>query len=475
MIGANKLENIRKRLKNHDQSHLLAFWEHLDVAHRQSLVAQIERLDFDKIDRWVARLVTEFLPSPVPQDLTPAPFYSVTAVDSHQQRKYDQAREFGRKLISAGKVAPFVVAGGQGTRLGFDGPKGGFAITPVQNKTLFQIFAETIVEASGRYGIALPWYVMTSPLNHDQTRDIFQRNHYFGLDKNDVFIFEQGTLPNFGFDGRILLADNATLSSSPDGHGGSLKALFQSGALAHMKERGAEFISYFQVDNPLVNILDPLFIGLHALDRAEMSSKAVLKNRPKEKVGNFCLADGKLTVIEYSDLPDEIAQKRRPDGTLLFQLGSIAIHIINTAFVEKLNTRGFQLPPHRAVKKIPCVDESGNQVEPAGPNGIKLETFVFDALPLACRSVTLQTPRAEEFGPVKNATGTDSVETARQLMVARAADWLESAGVNIPRKPDGSPDCLIEIAPGFALERSDIKEKLHQVPEIKPGDNLYLG
>jgi UDP-N-acetylglucosamine/UDP-N-acetylgalactosamine diphosphorylase len=475
MIGANKLENTRKRLKTHDQGHLLAFWERLDVAQRHSLVAQIERLDFDKIDRWVARLVTEFLPSPVPQDLTPAPFYSVTAVDSHQQRKYDQAREFGRNLISAGKVAPFVVAGGQGTRLGFDGPKGDFAITPVQNKTLFQIFAETIVEASGRYGIALPWYVMTSPLNHDQTRDIFQRNHYFGLDKNDVFIFEQGTLPNFGFDGRILLADNATVACSPDGHGGSLKALFQSGALAHMKERGAEFISYFQVDNPLVNILDPLFIGLHALDRAEMSSKAVLKTGPREEVGNFCIADGKLTVIEYSDLPDELAEKRRPDGTLLFQLGSIAIHIINTAFVDKLNTRGFQLPLHRAVKKIPCVDESGNQVEPAEPNGIKLESFVFDALPLACRSVILQTPRAEEFGPVKNAIGTDSVDTARQLMVARAADWLESAGVNIPRKPNGSPDCLIEIAPGFALGRDDLKKKLHQIPEIKPGDKLYLG
>jgi UDP-N-acetylglucosamine/UDP-N-acetylgalactosamine diphosphorylase len=475
MIGANRLENIRKRLRTHDQTHLLAFWEHLDVAQRQSLVAQIERLDFDKIDRWVARLVRECRPSPVPQDLTPTPFYSLTPVDSQQQRKFAEAREFGRNLISTGKVAPFVVAGGQGTRLGFDGPKGDFPITPVKNKTLFRVFADTIAEASRRYGIALPWYVMTSPLNHDKIRDVFRSSDYFGLDRNDVFIFEQGTLPNFGFDGRILLADKATIACSPDGHGGSLKALLHSGALAHMKERGAEFISYFQVDNPLVNILDPLFVGLHALDGAEMSSKAVTKTRPKEKVGNFCLADGKLTVIEYSDLPDELAEKRGPDGSLLFQLGSIAIHIINTAFVEKLNAKGFQLPLHRAVKKILCVDESGNQVEPAEPNGIKLETFVFDALPLALRSVILQTPRAEEFGPVKNATGTDSVDTARQLMVARAADWLESAGVDIPRRPDGSPDCLIEIAPGFALERSDIKEKLHQVPEIKPGDKLYLG
>ncbi|MHC4624967.1 MAG: UTP--glucose-1-phosphate uridylyltransferase [Planctomycetota bacterium] len=474
MVDENKLDNITKKLNNHDQGHLLAFWESLDVAQRQSLVTQIDNLDLDEIDRWVARFVKEAHPPVLPHQLDPPASYSPQPADAEQQRRYDRARELGRELISAGKVAPFVVAGGQGTRLGFDGPKGDFPITPLKNKTLFRVFAETIAEASRRYGIALPWYVMTSPLNHDQTRDTFRSNDYFGLDKNEVFVFQQGTLPNFGFDGRILLADKATIACSPDGHGGSLKALFHSGALAHMKERRIEFISYFQIDNPLVNIFDALFIGLHALDGAEMSSKAVVKTAPKEKVGNFCLADGKLTVIEYSDLPDELAEKRCTDGSLLFQLGSIAIHITNTAFVEKLNAGGFSLPLHRAVKKIPCVDESGNRAEPAEPNGIKLETFVFDALPLAGRSVILQTPRAEEFGPLKNATGTDSVETARQLIVARAADWLESAGVCIPRKPDGSPDCLIEIGPAFALERDDIKRKLNRIPEINPGDKLYL-
>jgi UDP-N-acetylglucosamine/UDP-N-acetylgalactosamine diphosphorylase len=142
--------------------------------------------------------------------------------------------------------------------------------------------------------------------------------------------------------------------------------------------------------------------------------------------------------------------------------------------VEKLNAKGFSLPLHRAVKRIPHIDEQGNFIDPAEPNGIKLETFVFDALPLASRSIILQTSRQQEFGPVKNATGTDSVETARQMMTARAADWLESAGVNIPRKPDGAPDCLIEIAPSFALEKDDITQKLHQGPEIKPGDKLFL-
>jgi UDP-N-acetylglucosamine/UDP-N-acetylgalactosamine diphosphorylase len=233
-------------------------------------------------------------------------------------------------------------------------------------------------------------------------------------------------------------------------------------------------VSYFQVDNPLINIFDPLFIGLHALDKAEMSSKALIKTGPYEKVGNFCLVDGKVTVIEYSDFLDELAQRRKPDGSLIFELGSIAIHIINRAFVERLNVGGFSLPLHKAVKNIPHIDEHGELVEPAEPNGIKLESFVFDALPLASKSIILQTVRSEEFAPTKNATGVDSVETTKRMMVARAADWLESAGLTIPKKPDGSIDCVLEIAPVFAPEKDDIKEKLYQIPQIKPGDKIYL-
>jgi UDP-N-acetylglucosamine/UDP-N-acetylgalactosamine diphosphorylase len=197
----------------------------------------------------------------------------------------------------------------------------------------------------------------------------------------------------------------------------------------------------------------------------------LIKAGPKEKVGNFCLVDGRVTVIEYSDLPDELAEKRNPDGSLVFELGSIAIHIINRSFVESLNADDFSLPLHKAIKKIQHVDEKGNAV---GTEGVKLESFVFDALPLATKSVILQTIRSEEFAPTKNATGVDSAETSRQMMVDRTADWLESAGVTVPRKPDGSVDCLLEIAPSFALEKEDIKEKLNQIPKIKPGAKVYL-
>jgi UDP-N-acetylglucosamine/UDP-N-acetylgalactosamine diphosphorylase len=464
-------ENTEKMLKKHGQSHLLTFWDELDTDQKSSLLAQIRQLDFEKIDEWV----DQFIKNPdfiaLKRDLIPASSYEPEPADPQIQKKYTEAVKTGRDLIRRGKVAAFVVAGGQGTRLGFDGPKGNFPISPVTNKTLFQIFAEIISTVSKKFQTTCPWYIMTSPLNYAETADIFRSNDYYGLGKENVFIFQQGTLPNFSRDGKILLADKDTIACSPDGHGGSIKALYKSGAVEDMKKRGVEFLSYWQVDNPLINIFDPLFIGLHVLDQAEMSSKALIKTGPKEKIGNFCLIDGKINIIEYSDLPDELAEKKNPDGSYVFQLGSIAIHIINRSFVEKLNTGDVSLPLHRAVKKIRYIDKHGNLIE---SKGIKLESFVFDAVPLASNSIILQTVRSEEFAPTKNATGVDSAESARQMIVDRAANWLESAGVTIPRKKDGSPDCLLEIAPSFALEKEDVKSNLSRIPPIKPKDKIYL-
>jgi UDP-N-acetylglucosamine/UDP-N-acetylgalactosamine diphosphorylase len=475
MAGHNDIESIRQQLREHHQEHLLAFWPQLDSRQRQELLDQIRELDLAKIDDWVEHLVKNTpAPAVATKDFKPAPSYSPEPRNAAQRRKYKDAIELGEKLISQGKVAALTVAGGQGTRLGFDGPKGSFPISPIKHKTLFRLFAETIQAITQRYGAACPWYIMTSPMNHAQTVAIFKTDNYYGLDAQDVFIFQQGTLPNFAFDGRILLEDKARIAHSPDGHGGCIRALDRSGALADMKKRGVKYISYWQVDNPLVRLFDPLFIGLHAMDEAEMSSKAVIKNSPKEKVGNFCLVDGKMTVIEYSDLPDELAEKHRPDGSLAFKLGSIAIHVISTRFVEKLNVEDYSLPLHRAVKKISHIDLQGNRIEPKQPNGVKLESFIFDALPLAKESIIIEILRREQFAPVKNATGEDSVETTRRMMVERAAAWLESAGVKVPRKPDGSADCIIEMAPSFALDRQDVPTKRDRIPPIKPGDRLYL-
>ena len=464
-------DDVKELLASHGQSHLLAFWDQLDSAQKQELLEQIQGLDFRKIDLWIKDFVKNPASASISGDFERANSYKPFPVGSEQTRKYTEAVRLGKKLISDGKVAAFVVAGGQGTRLGFDGPKGNYPISPVKKKTLFRIFAETIAAVSKKYGAKCPWYIMTSPLNHTQTVEVFKENDYYGLGKENVFIFQQGVLPNFSKDGRILLADKGKLSCSPDGHGGSLNALAASGALNDMKKRGVEYISYWQVDNSMINIFDPLFIGLHVLDEAEMSSKALIKTGPEEKIGNFCLLNDKVNVIEYSDMPDELAEKRNPDGSLVFELGSIAIHIINRTFVEKLTSGDISLPLHKAVKKIPNIDENGN---PVVSEGIKLESFVFDALPLASKSIILQTIRDQEFAPAKNATGVDSAESARQMNIERAAGWLESAGVTVPRKKDGSADCLIEIAPGFALDKEEVKAKPAQIPQIKPGDEIYL-
>ncbi|OHB50050.1 MAG: hypothetical protein A2Y10_13950 [Planctomycetes bacterium GWF2_41_51] len=467
-------EQTLEKSKKHNQQHLLTFWNELDESSREKLLDQIGQIDFNSLDSKIQEYVKNSAPTKLPSKIEPAPVYPAIPQTPEHKEKFAKAKKLGEELLSKGKVAAFVVAGGQGTRLGFDGPKGDFKVSPIKNKTLFQIFAESIKAAGIKYGFQPHWYIMTSPLNDEPTRKIFKSNNFYGLKEQNVFFFQQGTEVNYSTDGKILLAEKDTLATSPDGHGGSLKALYKSGAVAEMKKLGIEHISYFQVDNPLINIFDPLFIGLHAIDDAEMSSKYLTKCEPLEKVGNFCLGDGKVTVIEYSDLPDELAYKKNPDGSLVFALGSIAIHIISRTFIERLNAKGFALPYHRAVKKIPYVDTtSGKIIKPEKPNGIKLETFVFDALPLAKESIILETIRSDEFAPVKNAEGADSPAVTKRMMVERAAEWLENAGIKIPKKPDGSIDCQIEIAPSFALSAEDIASKKINL-KIESGQKVYL-
>lgn len=475
MMQLDNVDKVKEALLACGQEHLLTFWDELGPAQRQHLLDQIGELDMKKIPRWVRDTVKNESPLEVPKEFDPAPSYPPTPQTPVQEKKYAQARQIGEGLLRQGKVAGFVVAGGQGTRLGFDGPKGNYPTSPIRKKTLFQIFAETIAAARKKYNSILPWLVMTSPLNHQATKEIFEANDYYGLGADTVIIFQQGTMPNFDFDGRIFLAEKDTIAQSPDGHGGSLRALHTSGALRKIKERGVQYISYWQVDNPLVHLFDPLFIGLHVMDGAGMSSKALIKANPTEKVGNFCLVNGRVTVIEYSDLDDEHAHRKNPDASLVFELGSIAIHILSVSFVERLNGEDdFALPLHRAVKKIPHIDDAGNKIEPDKPCGVKLETFVFDALPMSEKSVILQTIRSEEFAPVKNATGTDSAEVTHQMMIDRAAVWLDSAGIKVPRTPDGKPNCTIEIAPSFALTADDLKDKTARIKPIKPGDVIAI-
>ncbi len=370
-----------------------------------------------------------------------------------------------------------MVAGGQGTRLGLEGPKGCLEATPVAHKPLFRVFAEQILAASQRYQVAIPWYVMSSQGNDVATRAFFRQNRYFGLSPDDVFFFVQGTMPAIGFDGRLLLADKGSLALSPDGHGGCLMALRKSGALNDLTRRGIELISYFQVDNPLVHCVDPLFLGLHAQRGAEISAKALPKRDPMERVGNFCLLNDQVTVIEYSDMPEELASATTDDGRLKFSAGSIAIHVLSRSFIERLTAGGkLLLPYHRAEKTVPCIDDHGTPVKPDQPNAVKLELFVFDALPLARQTVILEIDRREEFSPIKNASGEDSLPSSLHDQVRRSAAWLEQAGVAVPRDADGQVAAAIEISPLFADSAEELQAKLQaKKPTIVAGQNLYLG
>ena len=472
-MAIQSTEPTVERVRKHNQGHLLAFFDELNEVQRRNLLDQLDGLPWSSLPRWIEQNVKTDHSPHIPDRLKPAPSFPPVPRDGQMTKKYAEACALGETLIAQGKVGAFVVAGGQGTRLGFGGPKGAYPISPIKEKSLFQMFAEQILATSKRYGAVCPWYIMTSPLNHAQTQAIFHKNDFYGLDPETVFMFQQGTLPNFSLEGKILLSAKDRVASSPDGHGGSLRALFASGATADMSARGLDYLSYWQVDNPLIRVFDPLFIGLHVLEGAEMSSKAITKTGPREKVGNFCQVDGKIRVIEYSDLPDPLARQTKDDGFLVFELGNIGIHMVNRTFVERLNVGEFSLPIHRAVKKIPYVDPSGERIDPQEPNGVKLETFVFDALPLASKSIVLQTVRAEEFGPVKNATGVDSAETSRQMQSERAVAWLEAAGLSVPRQ-DQVVQCTVEIAPSFALSAQDVEARVDQVPPIKPGDRLYL-
>ena len=469
----DRIETTRKKLMVHNQEQLLQFVNQLDDTRQRQLLADIDSLDMAMLDELIEPYVLQTPKFELPEEILPPPVYPIEPTPDLID-KYEQARQLGRNLIGRGKVAAFVVAGGMGTRLGFDGPKGCYPSTPITKKVLFQVFAEKIQAAQNRYGGIIPWYIMTSQANHQTTKQAFADNDYYGLKPDNVILFQQGMMPSFDHQGKILLSEKHRLALSPDGHGGSLLALHKSGALADMKKRGVEYISYWQVDNPHVHVIDPLFIGLHALDEAEMSSKAVIKCDPLERVGNFTLVHDRVTVIEYSDLPDTLARKQNPDGSYMFELGSIAIHLLSRSFVERINADGFSLPWHRADKKVPYVDESGTRIEPKKKNGVKLETFIFDALPLAEKSIILTIDRVEEFAPIKNATGVDSAESSRDLQIERAARWLESVGIFVPRKPDGAVDAVLEISPRFALDQNEVIEKKNQIPEIIRGQEVYL-
>jgi UDP-N-acetylglucosamine/UDP-N-acetylgalactosamine diphosphorylase len=462
------------KLSSIGQSNTLRFYDSLDDAGKKKLDAQLGGLDLDSLKSIIETQVKVKAAIPIPQNIKPVAAYPNTPRED-QKQLYADAERRGMELLRGGKIAAFLVAGGQGTRLGYDGPKGEYPVTPISNKPLFQVFAEQLINWGKAAGRSIPWYIMTSDVNDGPTRAFFKKHSYFGYAPADVVFFQQGMMPAFSMSGEMLLDQKDSLALAADGHGGSLRALSKTGALADMKKRGVEHLSYFQVDNPLVHTIDPLFLGLHDITGSEMSSKTIGKAHALEKVGNFVFADGAVQVIEYSDLPEDLAKQTNPDGSLKFNAGSIAIHALRVSFIERLNAGGqLQLPWHRAEKKVPYVDASGAVVKPDKPNAVKLEQFVFDAIPLAKNAIVYETRREEEFSPVKNAEGADSPATCKRDQIRRAARWLTAAGVAVPMK-DGEPDATIEISPLFATTAAQVKNRANAIPPMTAGGSVVIG
>jgi UDP-N-acetylglucosamine/UDP-N-acetylgalactosamine diphosphorylase len=463
-------DELRQRLQEHGQEHVLAWWDQLAEAERRELTAQLRMLPLEQL-RTLHAQGGKTCELPSADRIEPIPVVSLDADDR-------AARRCGEGVLRRGEVAALVVAGGQGSRLGFDQPKGMYPIGPVTHKSLFQLHAESMLALGRRHGWPVPLLVMTSPATYVETRAFFAEQRYFGLAPEEVFLFCQGTMPALDrATGRLLLESPGRLCLSPNGHGGALTALAETGLLEMLRQRGIRQVFYFQVDNPLVKVADPVFLGHHVAAGAEASTKIVAKFDPTDKLGNLVQVDGRCAIIEYSDVPEDWARQTDAQGRLRLWAGNTAIHLFAVEFLARVTGEREAaerfLPFHVARKKVPYLDETGCLVQPTTENALKFERFIFDVLPLAERWTVVETSRREEFAPLKNAAGMDSPSAVRQALSNRAADWLEKAGLPVPRQPNGDAAVPLEISPHFALDAEELAAKLDR--SLRITGPTYLG
>jgi len=457
--------SLQQRVTSAGQEHLFRFWGDLDESQQRALQRDVEGIDFDRLQRLLAARA-EFLAGSggandrVERALSPAQLIRQPKTPADAEA-WATAAALGRDLIAQGKVGALLVAGGQGTRLGFDKPKGMFPVGPLSGKTLYQWFAEQLRCRAREAGRSIPYFLMTSEATHNDTLQFFKEHDFFGLVKEDVFMFQQGVLPAIASDSdRMLLDQQHRVSLSPDGHGGVLHALSMHGLVEEMKRRGIEFLYYHQVDNPTAIVCDPAFIGWHVQQQSEVSTKVVAKVSPEERMGVVCTVDDRTEIIEYSDLTPEQSRKKDADGNAVFWAGNTAIHVFSVAFLDRLVEDDIDLPYHIAKKAVPYIDDAGKRVTPSSPNATKFEQFIFDTLPLASTALVVEADRAAEFNPVKNKDGADSPETARAALIRNHRQWAERAGARL------KPGVTVEISPLLACDEETA------VKAIAPGTKL---
>ncbi len=450
---------IRDRLQRHGQERVLRFWDRLDDEACGTLGAQLATIDFELMDRLIEKWIRNTPSAERFNAIDPVPLIPEADLSRPDAR---EACAAGEDALRQGRVGLILVAGGQGTRLGFSGPKGSYPIGPISGRSLFAYHAEKIRNLQRRYACTLPWYIMVSAANRAATEAFFREHDYFGLRVQDIRFFQQRMIPCVDDNGAFMLDAPGRLAMNPNGHGGCIPAMVESGITKDARERGVDTLSYFQVDNWAAKVADPFFIGYHVLRGGEMSSKINRRNGPREAVGVHCLCDGEYRVIEYSEL-DIYPQLLELDahGKPVYLAGNPAIHILSVPFIERVSHNFREFPWHLAHKKIACIDDAGVRIVPDKPNGYKFETFVFDALRYIPHDpIALEIRRDGEYTPTKQFEGDNSVTAARASMARFWGEWLDEAGVATPRDGQGNVAVDIEISPDFAYSKEEFMDRM---------------
>ena len=401
-------ESIMKTLKKYSQEHLLNGFDKLEESKQKELLDQIETTDFELINS-LYNHTREDVKIPESQ-IAPIEYLDKDKLNGY----YRSFQETGEKAIREGKLAAVTMAGGQGTRLGHSGPKGTFDIGLESHKSLFELLSDSLKEQGKKYDVIIPWFIMTSKENNADTIEFFAKHRYFGREKDkNIFFFEQGELPMVDTEGKILIGEDGLIKEAADGHGGIYEALVKNGMTKKMRELGVEWIFIGGVDNCLVKMVDPILMGIAIQKQVTAAGKSVVKANPQEKVGVFCKKNGRPSVVEYTEIPEDMAKATDERGELIYGESHILCNLFNIDAVERMGSK--PLPYHTAFKKATYIDKNGNKVVPDGPNAYKFEAFLFDAFGELDDMAILRVKREEEFAPVKNASGVDSPETAREL------------------------------------------------------------
>ena len=406
----DNLGEVKAILKKYGQEHLLNHYDTLDEVHKKKLIEQINAIDFELVKSLYESTKKEIKNSK--DEITPIDYLDKFKLGD----KFKYYEEIGKKAIKEGKLAAVTMAGGQGTRLGHSGPKGTYDIGLDSHKSLFELLCDGIKEEGKKYGVTIPWFIMTSKENNAETEKFFKENKYFGYEKDkNLFFFIQGELPMMDTEGKILIGEDGLIKLAADGHGGIYESLVKTGMTKKMRELGIEWVFIGGVDNCLVKMVDPVLMGIAIDKKVTVACKSVVKANPHERVGVFCRRNGKPNVIEYTEITDEMAEATDKDGELLYGESHILCNLFSVDAVERMGKE--PLPYHVAYKKAKYIDKDGNLVVPDSPNAYKFEAFLFDAFSEVDDMAILRVKREEEFAPVKNAdsAGVDCPSTAREL------------------------------------------------------------